>query len=190
MDARPRLLVVLGSTRPNRVGAAVGAWFVDQVRSSPAFEVEVADLAELRLPFLDEPHHPSAGTYTQEHTRRWSETVTAADAVVFVIPEYNHSFGAAVKNAVDFLFHEWSAKPVGLVTYGGVSGGTRAAVALRTPLTALGAYVVRAAVGIPFVADLMVDGRFQPTPGIEGAVPVLLDQLADALRLVSAVPAT
>jgi NAD(P)H-dependent FMN reductase len=62
-----------------------------------------------------------------EHTKRWSATVAAADAVVFVMPEYNRTFTAPLKNALDYLYYEWNYKPVGLVSYGGVSGGLRAA---------------------------------------------------------------
>ena len=89
--------------------------------------MSVADLAELDLPFMDEPNHPRLQQYTQQHTKDWSGTVGISDAFVFVMPEYNHGMNAPLKNAIDFLHNEWCYKPVGLVSYGGVSAGTRAA---------------------------------------------------------------
>ena len=103
----PRLLVVIASTRPGRAGRAIGDWFAEAARAHNGFEVDVADLAELDLPFHDEPAHPRLGQYEHDHTRRWSEQVAAADAVVFVMPEYNYSFSAPLKNAFDYLHNEW-----------------------------------------------------------------------------------
>ncbi len=71
----PRLLVVVASTRPGRAGGAIGTWFTDIARAHSGFEVDVADLAELDLPFHDEPAHPRLGQYEHEHTKRWSAQV-------------------------------------------------------------------------------------------------------------------
>ena len=101
------------------------------------FTVEVLDLAEIGLPMLDEPNHPRLGNYTHEHTKAWSASIAAADAFVFVMPEYNYSFNAPLKNAIDYLWAEWQHKPVGLVSYGGVSGGLRAAQKVRQVVTSL-----------------------------------------------------
>ena len=121
-----RLQVVIASTRPGRIGPVVGDWFVQQAKAHGAFDVEVTDLAELNLPFHDEPNHPMTGHYEHEHTREWSRIVDAADAIVFVMPEYNYSFSAPLKNALDYLNREWAYKPVAFVSYGGISGGMRA----------------------------------------------------------------
>ena len=95
----PKLLVIIASTRPGRAGCP---WhLVRAVGAHGAFEVEVADLAEINLPFLDEPNHPSHGG-TRKSTRRWSAEAAPADAFVFVMPEYNHGFNAPLKNAIDF----------------------------------------------------------------------------------------
>ena len=93
--------------------------------------MRVTDLAELNLPFMDEPVHPIQQKYTKQHTLDWLAVIAGSDAFVFVIPEYNHSFTAPDKNAIDFLVKEWNFKPVGLVTFGGISGGLRAAQALK-----------------------------------------------------------
>lgn len=175
----PTLLIVIGSTRPGRAGGAVAEWFTQRARQAGSFEVDVADLAEINLPFLDEPNHPRLRQYTHAHTRRWSARVEAADAVVFVTPEYNHSFPATLKNALDFLHHEWQYRPAGFVSYGGVSAGTRAALALRAVLSALRMYLVADAVNVPFFTQFLDDeGRVQPNEVMEQAADALLAELA------------
>ena len=147
------LLIVSASTRPTRVGPKVARWIESQALASASFErVVFVDLADLALPFLDEPKQPSEGDYQHEHTKRWSAIVTAADAFVFVMPEYNHGFNAPLKNALDFLYSEWAYKPVGLVSYGGVAGGQRAAMMLQQVLTALRMTPVTDIVVLPSVA--------------------------------------
>ena len=97
----PRLAVIIGSTRPGRAGLPIAQWFVERARAHGGFEVEVADLAEIDLPLLDEPNHPRLRKYTKQHTKDWSARIERADAVVFVTPEYNYGYPAAVKNAID-----------------------------------------------------------------------------------------
>ena len=158
----PRLLIVIASTRPGRIGLPVARWFRKAADEHGGFDVEVADLAEEGLPLLDEPRHPRLRNYQHEHTRRWSAKVDAADAFAFVMPEYNYSFNGALKNAIDFLFAEWKHKPVALVSYGGISAGTRAAAAIRIPLSALGVVVATSAVSIPFTQQFLEDGVIEP----------------------------
>jgi NAD(P)H-dependent FMN reductase len=175
-----RLLIVIASTRPGRVGGAVGAWVVSRARSfeGETFDVDVADLDELKLPFLDEPAHPKLRSYRNDHTHRWSAQVDAADAFVFVMPEYNHSFSAPVKNALDYLVQEWDGKPIGLVSYGGLAGGTRAVVALQPVLANLGLRGVHSNVEIAWVAEHVADGVFTPTDRHERALTAQLEELA------------
>ena len=180
--SKPVLLVVIASTRPGRVGLPVARWFADFARRHGGFEVEVADLAEIDLPLMNEPNHPRLRAYVHDHTRRWSAVVDRADAVVFVMPEYNHSFTAPLKNAIDFLSQEWKHKPVGTVSYGGVGAGIRAAEALRPVLVALSMVTVNEAVMIPFVAQHVSGGGeervFTPNEEVEIGAKDLLDALA------------
>ena len=184
--SRPVLQIVIASTRPGRVGLPVAQWFDGVARAQGAFDVELVDLAEVALPLLDEPGHPIARQYLFDHTRAWSETVDRADAFVFVIPEYNHSYNAAVKNALDYLHAEWNYKPVGFVSYGGVAAGTRAMTALKPVVAALRMFPVVEAVNIPFVAQFIDDeGRFAPNDVLAlGAAGMLaeLDRMTEALR--------
>lgn len=175
---RPRLLVVIASTRPGRVGGPVGEWFVRHAEAQGAFVVEAADLAKIDLPMMDEPNHPRLGQYTQEHTKRWSATVAAADAFVFVMPEYNHGFTAPLKNAIDFLFKEWQDKPAGFVSYGGIAGGTRAVQLLKPVLVVLKIVPVSDAVPIPFVGKQLHDGHFTPSEETVTAATTMLNELA------------
>ncbi len=181
---KPTLQVIIGSTRPGRVGLPVAQWFEGVAREQGAFDVEVLDLAEIALPLLDEPGHPVARQYLHRHTIAWSETIDRADAFVLVHPEYNHSFNAALKNALDFLHAEWNYKPVGFVSYGGVAAGTRAMTALKPVVAALRMTPAVEAVNIPFVAQFIDDeGRFVPNEALTMGAAGMLAELA---RLESA----
>lgn len=135
--SKPLLHIIIGSTRPGRVGSAIARWFIELAIADGRFDVDLVDLAEVDLPLFNEPHEPAERDYQFEHTKQWSARVSKADAFVFVIPEYNHSFNAATKNALDYLYHEWRYKAVGLVSYGGGAKGTRAIQHLKPVLTAL-----------------------------------------------------
>jgi NAD(P)H-dependent FMN reductase len=174
----PRLLTVIASTRPGRIGVPVGNWFEEQARRHGGFELELADLFELDLPLLDEPNHPRLREYTKDHTHRWSATVDAADAIVLVTAEYNYGYPAALKNAIDYLHHEWRYKPVGFVSYGGVAAGTRAVQQLKQIVTALAMMPVTASVNIPFVQQFLDDDRvIQGNDVMTQAASDMLDEL-------------
>ena len=177
--AKPVLQVIIGSTRPGRVGSAVADWIIDRARAHGDFEVEVADLAVLNLPIFDEPNHPRLRRYVNQHTKDWSEIVDRSDAFIFVIPEYNYGFNAATKNAIDYLHQEWQNKPAGIVSYGGVAAGTRAAQMLKQVMSALKIVPVTDSVNIPFVGEkLDEDRRLKPNEIMEGAATAMLDELA------------
>jgi NAD(P)H-dependent FMN reductase len=187
----PVLKIIVASTRPGRVGVHVGAWITAVARQHPGFTVEVLDLAEIALPLMDEPNHPRLAKYTHDHTKAWSASIAGADAFVFVMPEYNYSFTAPLKNAIDYLFAEWQHKPVGLVSYGGVSGGLRAAQQIKQVVTTLSMMPLVEAVTIPMVATHIVDGELRPTELMEQSAAAMLDALVrweSALRTLRPVP--
>jgi NAD(P)H-dependent FMN reductase len=185
---RPRLLLVTASTRPSRKGPLVAAWVERVARAHGGFEVDPVDLAEVGLPLLDEPHHPRLRRYVHPHTLAWSERVDAADAVVLVFPEYNHSFSGALKNAIDFLHQEWGGKAVGLVSYGGASSGLRAAAALKQVLTSVRMVPVVEAVSVPFFEQFVQDGEFVPNEVLTTSAGAMLDEVARMTALLR--PAT
>jgi NAD(P)H-dependent FMN reductase len=174
----PTLLIIIASTRPGRIGLPVANWFVERAAAHGGFQLDVVDLAELNLPLLDEPKHPRLRQYTQEHTRAWSATVEAADAIAMVTSEYNYGYPAALKNAIDYLHHEWRYKPVGFVSYGGVAAGTRAVQQLKQVVGGVSMMPVQAGVNIPFVRQFLGDdGTITGNDVMVEAVPAMLDEL-------------
>jgi NAD(P)H-dependent FMN reductase len=174
-----KLEIIVASTRPGRLGLPLGRWVEAEARTHGGFdEVELIDLAEVALPFMDEPHHPRLRRYTQQHTRDWSAKVGEADAFVFVMPEYNYGYTAELKNALDYLHHEWQYKPVGLVSYGGVAAGTRAAQMIKQVVTTLKMVPLQEAVSIPFVHQFFDDEqRLTPNDVMTSSARAMLDEL-------------
>jgi NAD(P)H-dependent FMN reductase len=174
---QPILQIVVASTRPGRVGRPVADWFETQAKQHAAFQVEVIDLAEVNLPFFDEPRHPRLGDYAHDHTKAWSKTVIRGDAYVFVTPEYNYGFNAVLNNALDYLSSEWAFKPALIVSYGGVSAGTLAAQMLKQVLAAL-RMIVAGDVNIPFVSQLQkADGSIDANGILNQSAQTMLDEL-------------
>ena len=178
-------MVVVASSRPGRLGPRVAEWFLRATAAERAgIDVDLADLAEIDLPMLDEPEHPSGGVYQHEHTRRWSERVAAADAFVLVTPEYNYGMPAVLKNALDYLHAEWAWKPVGFVSYGNTSAGTRSVQMTKQVVTTLRMVPIAATVALR-LADAVRDGDVRADPAGDraaGAVLTELLQVAGALR--------
>ena len=180
--ARPLLQIIVASTRPGRVGEPIARWFGDYAREHGAFEVEIVDLADVDLPMFAEPEHPRLGRYTLDSTKAFSATIARADAFAIVHPEYNHSYNAALKNALDHLNQEWAGKPVALLGYGGVAAGARATEALLPVLIALRMSPVPATVPIPFAAKQVSgegDARtFTPLAETEAGGKAALDGIS------------
>ncbi|UGT39622.1 NAD(P)H-dependent oxidoreductase [Nocardia yamanashiensis] len=122
MDSPLRLEVMVASTRPGRFAPVVAEWFLRTARADDRFEVGVIDL-------LDTPLPVDLGDTAEAEAYR--ERVAAADAFVAVTSEYNHGYPASLKTALDIAKREWRAKPIGFVSYGGLSGGLRAVEQLR-----------------------------------------------------------
>lgn len=182
-----KLHVVLSSTRPGRVGATVARWFHGLAVEHGTFDpVELVDLAEFNLPVYDEPRHPVLQQYEHEHTRRWSASVAAADAFVFVTPEYNYGPTPALLNALDYVYKEWNYKPAAFVSYGGVSGGIRAVQVTKQTLTTLKMVPLVEAVVIQTVAQQLDENKqFRPGDVHTSSAKAMLDELlrwAEALK--------
>jgi NAD(P)H-dependent FMN reductase len=176
-DRTPTLMIVIASVRDGRAGLPVAQWFEGVAREHGGFDISVADLKEIDLPLMTEPNHPRLKQYTQPKTWAWSERVEAADAVVFVMPEYNYTATAPLVNALDYLVQEWAYKPAGLVSYGGVSGGLRAAQHLKPKLTALNMHPVKEGVTIQSVATRIDNGAFTPIDSHVRSASDMLDAL-------------
>lgn len=173
-----RIAIIIGSTRPNRFGPQPAKWLLGLSKEHDA-TFELIDLAEINLPFLDEPIPPGGGKYAEEHTKKWSATIAKFDGFLIVHPEYNHGVSAALKNALDFLFSEWNYKVVALAGYGAEAGGSRAAEHLRTFAGATKMYDLREQLVIAnYQQYLDKMGVFQPTEGQTKAAHNVLKELA------------
>ena len=140
-----RLAVIVGSVREGRFGPVVADWFAGEARAHGTFDVDVLDLAEAEhvLPVAFPDFSAPVPDDVARVRSGLAERLDAADAFVIVTPEYNHSFPAALKNTIDWFHGEWQAKPVGFVSYGGMSGGLRAVEQLRQVFPELHAVTVR-----------------------------------------------
>ena len=177
------IAIILGSTRPGRKGEAVAKWVHELASKRTDATYELVDIAEANLPLLDEPLPAGTGKYSQPHTKAWSEKIAPFDGFVFVTPEYNHGMSGALKNAIDFLYKEWTNKAAGIVSYGSI-GGARAAEQLRQVLGQLEIADVRAQVMLSTFTDFDKDG-FKPAAMHEKSLTAVLDQVvawAGALR--------
>src|SRR5215510_14434990 len=167
----PKLTIVIASVREGRGGDAIARWFIDRAREHGKFEVQVADLRELNLPLMNEPHHPRLKKYVHESTKRWSAIIDASDAFVFVSAEYNYTLPPALVNALDTVYHEWTYKPVGFVSYGGVSGGMRSVQTAKLMVTGFKMMPMVEAVNIPIYTQLVENGVFKSNETHDKAVP-------------------
>ncbi len=173
-----QLHIITASTRPGRKGPAVAEWIHGIAQAHAGFKTSLVDLAEFSLPVYDEPEHPRTGKYLHEHTRRWSASVSAADAFIFVTPEYNYGPPPSLLNALNFVYNEWNYKAAAFVSYGGMSGGMRAVEAIKQTLTTLKVVPVLEGVALPlFAQQLDENGRFQAKPIHEEAAGLMLNEL-------------
>ena len=173
-----KLHVIITSTRPGRVGPAVGRWFHSYAQKHGGFESTLVDLVDFNLPIFDEPVHPRMQKYEHAHTKKWSESVKSADAFAFVIPEYNYNPPPSFSNALNFLYNEWNYKVAGFVSYGGVSGGLRSAQIARSIATSVKLVVPPEGVPCPMVGASLDDKKeFKGSEAHELSAKTMLDEM-------------
>jgi NAD(P)H-dependent FMN reductase len=176
MSMSTRIAIILGSTRPGRIGEAVAQWAHGIAMLRNDAEYELVDVRDFNLPLLDEPVPPSRGQYSKEHTKRWAAKIDSFDGFVFVTAEYNHGIPGALKNAIDFLYREWNNKAAGFVGYGS-AGGARAVESLRLVMGELQVADVRAQVMLSLYTDFENFSKFKPAAMHEQSLNTMLDQL-------------
>jgi len=172
-----KLLIIVASTREGRKGLPIAEWIEAETRKDPEWAVSVVDLKALNLPMLDEPEHPRLGHYHFQHTNVLCSIFDSAFAFLLVTPEYNFYAPPAIVNALDYLSREWAYKPMGFVSYGGISGGTRSVQAIKPLVTSLKIVPIVEAVNVPFFAHMISDGRFMPNPPTETGAGLMLAEL-------------
>lgn len=171
-----RIAIIVGSTRPGRVGESVARWVAEICQKRQDAEFELVDIQSFNLPLLDEPVPPSMGQYSKPHTKAWAAKISTFDGFVFVTPEYNHGPSGALKNALDFLYQEWNNKAAGFVSYGS-AGGARSVEQLRLVMGELQIADVRNQVLLSLYNDFENFTVFKPHPRHEKSVHEMLDQL-------------
>lgn len=130
MTAKPRIAVIIGSTRPTRFADKPAHWILKQAQARGDMEVELVDLRDFKLPFFDEKASNRWMPSENPEAVRWQQTIAQFDGFIFVVAEYNHSITAALKNALDEAYNEWDRKPFTAIGYGAV-GAARAIEHLR-----------------------------------------------------------
>lgn len=177
-----KLLIVTGSARPTSVNQHVVAAVKELADQQGEIETTIADLSELDLPLLNSAIPPSDEGFeiTDERVQRWSDMVNAADAVLFVLPEYNRGMTGIQKNAFDWLFHEWRSKPVSGVAYGW-HNGKYAAAAFDVALWAVKAKIAEPISQLQFKEVIDLDGTILDRAAFDQRINATLGSL---LRLV------
>jgi NAD(P)H-dependent FMN reductase len=181
LSATPTVLVVMGSVRAGRRCPQIASWVIGIAQASSNLTYELLDLADWPLPMDDEPGLPQLGNYAQPHTGAWSCKIAAADAFVFVTPQYNWGYPASLKNAIDHLYKEWNGKPVMIVTYGG-HAGTRCAAQLRQVAEGVEMRPITTMPGITLTREMIAGGPIDPESDFKAEA----DLIRQAIRELSA----
>ncbi|MFI6347767.1 NADPH-dependent FMN reductase [Streptomyces sp. NPDC050560] len=180
MDHTHKLVIVVGSVREGRFGPVVASWVAGQARAHGGFDVDVVDLADFDVPQAlpaESPKHAGDDYPRPAALAPLTSALAGADAFVVVTPEYNHSYPASLKAAIDWHFTQWTAKPVAFVSYGGAAGGRHAVLHLENVLTELHAVTVRDGLAFPNYPTAWRDGR-PLDPDAPRYAEALLAQLA------------
>ena len=177
MSSPLRIGIIIGSTRPGRVGDQVARWVKEHAERLGEAQYEIVDLAEVGLPLLDEAVPASAGRYEHDHTRAWAEKIDGFDGFVFVTSEYNHAPSPSLLNAISFIYREWNDKAAAIVSYGALSSGVRAADKLRSTLGELQIADVRTQLAFSFFHDFENFSVFTPGEQHLASLQTLVSQL-------------
>jgi NAD(P)H-dependent FMN reductase len=175
---KPKLHIIIASTRPGRVGPSVAQWFSEYTAEHGKFEPVLIDLAEFNLPIFDEPEHPLKQNYHHAHAKAWAQSVSSADAFVLVTPEYNYASPPALVNALTYVSREWNYAPVGFVSYGGISGGLRSVQMTKQIVTTLKMMPLPEGVPMPMVfQNLDENGNLNAPDIYKTSAATMLDEL-------------
>ncbi|MFB9837558.1 NADPH-dependent FMN reductase [Actinoallomurus acaciae] len=183
-----KIAIIVGSTRPGRIGRSVADWVHGIAAKRVEAEYEIVDLADYDLPLYDELIPAAVGQYAGEHTKRWAEVVARYDGFLVVTPEYNHAPPAALKNAFDFVHAEWGNKAVGFVGYGAV-GAARAVEHLKLVATELSVASVAAQVTLLIPGDFPSYPEFTPQDFRQAELERVLNQLESWSKALATVRA-
>jgi NAD(P)H-dependent FMN reductase len=179
-----KIHVILGSTREGRYGDKPAHYILDRLNQHPLLQAELLDLRDFALPMFDQALSPgriSTGSHGHPVADRWAAKIAEADGYVVIAAEYNHGYTAVLKNAIDWIYHEWVRKPIAFVGYGGV-GGARAIEQLRQVAVELQMAPIKQAVHLPLDVYLATMKQSAPAKAelfapIDGAATAMIDHL-------------
>lgn len=175
-----KIKILTGSVRPGRFNIQPAEWIlgIAKQRENEKLSFELIDIATLNLPYLDEPKSPKELNYTKPHTIEWSKRIDESDGFIFVTPEYNHGVSPALKNAIDFLWHEWNYKPISYISYGAEAGGARSVEHLRASAGETKMYDLRDNLVIPnYWENMDENGKYKFTEWQVKFANKMLDEL-------------
>ena len=161
---KPKILVILGSTREGRRGESIAKWVMSTLSKRNDAEFELIDLKDWDFPFYNFSGYPSTEKYKyfSKLQEKWAKKIDNADGFFVITPEYNRGYPGVLKNALDYLWYEWNHKPVSFICYGGTSGGIRATEQLRKVVIELDMVPIRDEVVIHGVSRLIDEnGKFK-----------------------------
>lgn len=182
-----KIAVVLGSTRQGRNGAAVADWILQKADGRTTADYELVDLRDFPLPFFDAPVSPAYVPSQDPAVQAFGARIAEFDGYVFVTPEYNHSFSAVLKNALDSVYAEFNGKAAAFASYGAFQGA-RAVEQLRLVASELQLAHVRQQLGFSLFTDFQNMSVFTPGPQHDASAETLFTQLeawAGALKSIS-----
>lgn len=189
MTDNSKLVIIVGSVREGRFGPMAASWVAGRAREHSGFDIDIVDLADYDLPLAlpaDSPKLAGDSYQRPESMAELTRRLEAADAFILVTPEYNHSYPASLKAAIDWHFTQWAAKPVAFVSYGGVAGGRHAVLHLENVLTELHAVTIREGLSFPnYYLNFDFENGQPRDEMAAGFAKTMLDQLdwwATALR--------
>lgn len=179
MTAKPKIGIVLSTTRPNRFADKAAQWLIKLAKQHDGADFELVDLRDYPLPFFEEMASPMFAPVHNETAQRWGRKMGELDGFIFVTAEYNHGIPAVLKNALDYAYAEYNRKPAAFVGYGGV-GGARSVEQLRLVLAELQVATLKHAVhvgGSEFIAMFLHGKTFAEFPYLDDTVKPMLDDL-------------
>jgi NAD(P)H-dependent FMN reductase len=179
MTAKPKIGIVLSTTRPNRFADKAAQWLMKLAKQHDGADFELVDLRDYPLPFFEEMASPMFAPAHNEIAQRWARKLGELDGYIFVTAEYNHGIPAVLKNALDHAYAEYNRKPAAFVGYGGV-GGARSVEQLRLVLAELQVATLKHAVhvgGSEFLAMFLQGKTFAEFPYLDDTVKPMLDDI-------------
>ncbi len=183
-----KLQIIVGSVRKNSQGSKVGSWITDTANTHERVEAELLDLHDWDLPLYNEALPPLAlgGKYEGDIGSKWAAKIAEGDAYVFVTPEYNHGYSAAIKNAIDWVGNEWSNKPAAIVGYSMTpNGGVLGVEQLKPVLVQMGLVQVKQNVLVRNVHEVFDDAGLPRDDHYKEGLKKLLNSIDELHKKLS-----